>query len=330
MPVLSFRNPWSIVAPRTPRFGTALFAIGVAIVTGRAAEAAPAPATARVSTLDSLVAIESRVRWQPGPPESSLAQAAREARPAFLDFYADWCAPCKWMDRAVYNDPLLGEASEGVAMIRVDVERHEGKALAARYGIRQYPTLVWIAPDGAEKLRWVGPLSLRDTRMNLGQSALPSSRRAEVEETRKQRPDDLAVQTGALLFYGYRGEVERVRTLAGELDKRWAKRPASDRAAVLLSLGKSEEVAGRSERALAAYRQAADLDPEGIWSWRAWLGVSTSQEALKDRASALAAAMRSIDQGPRLPWLSARVARLSMDTPALPTPPGVDDGSAGQ
>ncbi len=314
---------------RNQRFGVALLAIIVS-TTSAATAAASATATPRVSTLDSLVAVESRVRWEPGPPESALAQARRDSRPAFLDFYADWCVPCKWMDRAVYNDPLLGETAEGVTMIRVDIDRPEGKALARRYGIFQYPTLVWVNPEGTERLRWVGPLNLRDTRMNLGQAALPSSRRADVEAMRKKSPDDLAVQTGALLYYGYRGEVERVRSLAGDLGKRWAKRPASDRAAVLLSLGKAEEIAGRTERGLTAYRAAADLDPEGIWAWRAWLGVSTCQEARRDQVAALAAAWRASDFGPKLPFLAARAARLGMNAPPMPTPPGVDDGSGGQ
>ena len=50
-----------------------------------------AHADARV---DSLVAAETRVHWASMPPESALAKARRAGMPAFLDFYATWCAPC--------------------------------------------------------------------------------------------------------------------------------------------------------------------------------------------------------------------------------------------
>jgi len=120
---------------------------------------------------DSLVAVETRVHWSAASPESALARARAAGQPAFLDFYATWCVPCRWMDRVVYSDPLLSEVAEGVAMIRIDVDRPEGKALAARMSVQQYPTLVHVSPEGKETLRWVGPLNLRDTRLNLAQAA---------------------------------------------------------------------------------------------------------------------------------------------------------------
>ena len=68
----------------------------VAEVPVHGAPAAPAPAPASLkATLDSLVAAESRVRWEPLSPDSAIARAARQGRPAFLDFFADWCVPCR-------------------------------------------------------------------------------------------------------------------------------------------------------------------------------------------------------------------------------------------
>jgi thiol-disulfide isomerase/thioredoxin len=287
------------------------------------AGAVPKPDAALRAVVDSLVAAETRVRWEPGPPDSAIARAARAGRPAFLDFFADWCVPCRWMDRAVYNDPLLAEGAEAVAMVRIDIERPEGRALAARYDVHQYPTLVYLGPDGRETLRWPGPLSLRDTRLNLGQISLPSSARRAVEAERARRPGDVAVQAQAMLWYGWRGEVERVRAIVDTLERRGVPR---DRSALLqLNLAKAEEVAGRRERALAAYRRALELAPEDAFAWRSWLGVSTTLEAAGDRAGAEAAAREALARNPQ-PWLQARVARLELAArvPAPPTPPGVE------
>ncbi len=313
--------------------GTALLVACFALApfAGHPARAAGVPppgtpsARALASELDSLVAAETRVRWESAPAESALARAARDRRPAFLDFYADWCAPCRWMDRAVYNDPLLAEVAEDVAMLRIDIDQPAGRALAARYGVVQYPTLIYLAPDGREILRWPGPLSLRDTRLNLGQIARPSAVRAQVEAERARRPDDLATQSRALLWYGMRGEVERVRAIVDTLERRGGgadSARATDRVVLPLDLGKAEELAGRHER---AYRRALAADPGGAFAWRAWLGISTTLEAAGDLPGARDAAASAHALNPRR-WLLARAERLALAArlPALPTPPGVD------
>jgi hypothetical protein len=154
------------------------------------------------------------------------------------------------MDRAVYSDPLLSEVAEGVAMVRVDVDQPAGKALAARFGILQYPTLVHLSPEGKETLRWVGPLTLRDTRLNLGQAAVPSSRRKEVEAAVEKRPADSGTIASAILFYGCRGEVENARRLETDFRVPAIDQPPARAHPVVLALAKAEEFAGREARAL--------------------------------------------------------------------------------
>jgi thioredoxin len=310
-----------------PITGLVLAVALAAAVPVHAATAAQGPEPFK-ATLDSLVAAESRVLWEPLSPDSAIARAARQGRPAFLDFYADWCVPCRWMDRAVYSDPLLGEVAEGVAMVRIDIDRPEGRALAQRYGVHQYPTLIYLAPQGREVLRWPGPLSLRDTRLNLGQISLPAEGRAAVEAERAKRPADPGTQARALLWYGWRGEVERVRAIVDSVELRQPKTaPLSpaNRALLQLNLGKAEEIAGRNERALAAYRLALALEPEGAFAWRAWVGVSAALERTGDRAGSEAAAREALARNPQR-WLVARAARiaLSANAPPLATPPGIE------
>jgi thiol-disulfide isomerase/thioredoxin len=302
--------------------------LAIVAIAPPAAAAAPSAVTAR---LDSLARAEWRVRWQKGPVDSALSRARVAGRPAFLDFYADWCVPCRWMDRAVYTDPLLAEVAEDVAMIRIDIETPEGRALAARFDVRLYPTLVFLAADGREALRWPGPLSLRDTRLNLSQMALPSSGRFAVEAARAAQPGDLGVQARAILWYGGRGEVERARAIADSAEAALgAAAPRGALAMLRLNRAKAEEMAGRTARARAAYESARDADPDGAFAWRAWLGISTTAEAARDGAVATAAAREALARNPQ-PWLAARAARLELaaTAPALPTPPGVEDGDDG-
>jgi thiol-disulfide isomerase/thioredoxin len=319
------------VSPGTLLLALALAAASPASKTSPASPASPPPPSleisrAQIARADSLIAVETRVHWTRTNPESALAQARRDGMPVFLDFYATWCAPCHWMDRVVYSDPLLSEVAQGVVMLRVDIDQADGQALARRFDVTAYPTLIHISPEGKEAVRWVGPLNLRDTRLNLGQAAVPAERRADVEAQVAKGPADAIKQSSAVLFYGCRGEVENARAVVTRYEKATIGSPAKDRAPVYLSLGKAEEFAGHDDRAIDAYGRVLSIDPDGLWAWRAWLGMSTCLEHQGKPLDAIVAAQQAATRGPRLPFLEARVARLEMRLPRPTAPPGVDDG----
>lgn len=67
-------------------------------------------------------------------------QSVREEYDVVLvDFYADWCGPCKMLEPVV--EELATETDAAVA--KVDVDAHQ--ELAAQYGVRGVPTVVVLA-----------------------------------------------------------------------------------------------------------------------------------------------------------------------------------------
>ena len=59
---------------------------------------------------------------------------------AMVDFWAEWCAPCRAI-APVLED--IAESSEGrVTLLKVNVDENPG--LAARYGIRSIPTILFV------------------------------------------------------------------------------------------------------------------------------------------------------------------------------------------
>ncbi|HCL00391.1 MAG TPA: thioredoxin [Candidatus Marinimicrobia bacterium] len=68
--------------------------------------------------------------------------------PCLIDFYADWCAPCKMIA------PILEEISEEYAgLINVyKVNTEEQQELAAAFGIRSIPSLLFVPKEGKPQM----------------------------------------------------------------------------------------------------------------------------------------------------------------------------------
>jgi thioredoxin 1 len=67
-----------------------------------------------------------------------------------VDFYADWCGPCKMVAPIVEE---IARENESITVCKVNVD--EDSALAVKYGIVSIPTLI-VFKDGNEASRIVG------------------------------------------------------------------------------------------------------------------------------------------------------------------------------
>jgi thiol-disulfide isomerase/thioredoxin len=87
--------------------------------------------------------------------EEAKRVAAEENLYIVVDFWADWCGPCKRFDHASDNDPALKAALEGVVLFKTDAER-AGKELAKKFLVGGFPTYVVANANGETLGRWWG------------------------------------------------------------------------------------------------------------------------------------------------------------------------------
>jgi thiol:disulfide interchange protein DsbD len=89
---------------------------------------------------------------------TAVARAAKEGRPLFVHFTAEWCLPCEELRETVYPAPAVARRLERFVRAEIDVESLEGEKTARRYGVQTVPVLMTMTPQGEElrSLRVVG------------------------------------------------------------------------------------------------------------------------------------------------------------------------------
>ena len=97
---------------------------------------------------------ESKVNWLYNM-DDALSRAQSENKPIMIDFYADWCGPCRQLDRDTYSDDALSAfLNENLVCLKINVDKN--KTLASNYNIVSIPAIVFLSPDGTRIGKWVG------------------------------------------------------------------------------------------------------------------------------------------------------------------------------
>jgi thioredoxin 1 len=69
---------------------------------------------------------------------SNFNELINSTKPTLVDFYADWCGPCKMMSPII--DETKKDLGSDATILKIDIDKNTD--VARKYGIRSIPTLV--------------------------------------------------------------------------------------------------------------------------------------------------------------------------------------------
>ncbi|MGD1006532.1 MAG: cytochrome c biogenesis protein CcdA [Ignavibacteriaceae bacterium] len=101
---------------------------------------------------------KNEIEWKPYN-ENVIPAGLNGSRGMIIDFYADWCIPCKELDASTFTDPKVISAAKSFKVFKADMTKSlsaEVEALRNKYNIAGVPTVLIIDSKGKEVNRITG------------------------------------------------------------------------------------------------------------------------------------------------------------------------------
>lgn len=130
----------------------------------------PVYISAQVETADN------GIQWIKGASWEQIKQKAKEENKyIFVDCYATWCNPCKWMDENVYkNDSLVKFVEKKFISVKIQMDSTSvdninirnwyatASLISSHYQVNSFPTYLFLSPNGEIVHRDKGKKELKD------------------------------------------------------------------------------------------------------------------------------------------------------------------------
>lgn len=90
-----------------------------------------------------LAEVNTKKTFFEGNFERAKALAGEEGKLFFVNFYAEWCTPCNWMDDTVFTDSeVLHLLDSNYVSVKIDIDDLDGYKIKQKYKVSILPTLL--------------------------------------------------------------------------------------------------------------------------------------------------------------------------------------------
>jgi len=107
----------------------------------------------------SMLSFSQGIEFEHGTWKEVLEKAQLSNKPIFIDFYSEYCGPCKKMSVHIFPLAEVGRVyNANFVCYQVNGDKGEGIKIAKKYGVISFPTFLFINSDGTLFSRYLGTM----------------------------------------------------------------------------------------------------------------------------------------------------------------------------
>ncbi|MGC8666534.1 MAG: thioredoxin fold domain-containing protein [Chthonomonadales bacterium] len=195
------------------------------------------------------------IKWAPSF-EAAMRTARSTNKLVMVDFYTDWCGWCKKLDADTYTDANVVRLSTRFVPVKVNAEK-EGVAVARKYGVQGYPTIMFLEGNGSVAAKIGGYLPPQQFAEKLTEIDEAHRELPVLAAKFKQNPRDAAVAAKLTSIYASKDDPAHAEATLAALEKADPDNTTGLLAPAFNKVGDLYQDRQQFPRAIALFKQAA-------------------------------------------------------------------------